>query len=83
MRVVALDRRAIAALAGRPAVVSAFPFMRQTIPPDCCGKKPQPDVAAIANQLAVLSLEGQTRLKSLLSADQVVIYLASGAEVRF
>lgn len=79
-----MDSRAVAALASRPAVAAEFPSLTRTKLAGCCGQKKQvPDMPAVAVSVAEMTAEAKAKLKALLGATEVVVYLPTGGTVRF
>lgn len=88
-----LSDATLGAICGRPDLQAEFPFMRlqpvKAAGGGCCGgrskarQQVQGQLDAIRNQLMGLSPERKQRLKDMLMAQEVVIYLPGGAKHTF
>lgn len=83
-----LDDAAISRLAADPAVAKEFPLFRATVSRQprsgCCSAAKAAAASGRAVRSAVLQMgrEKQTRLKSLIRVDELVIPVVSGGTVR-
>lgn len=82
-RTVVLEDAVLLRLARHPAVVGEFPELRPLahLPVGCCRKK-SPETQGIKQAFATLSDERKQRLKALLQADTLRVYLKDFRGVR-
>lgn len=79
MKTATLDNSRIEALATRPEATAAFPVLLERIVREegCCRKRKRNhvDYDKVKRTFAALDPDGQAKLKELLGADKVTIYV--------